>query len=96
MLLSHKLTINQLIALITNEAIKWLDNRADIESIWDGIDAVLAIGRAVVIIGTFENKAEVLRYESDLHFFSLAKEIKGYLTHMVVLGHVVHCLTPTF
>jgi hypothetical protein len=62
---SHKLAINRFIALITNEAIKWLDNHAEIESFWDGIDAVLAIRRAVVVIGAFENKTEALGHESD-------------------------------
>jgi hypothetical protein len=37
----HKLANAGLIALITNEAI-------EVGSFWDGIDAVLAIGRAVV------------------------------------------------
>jgi hypothetical protein len=87
----HKLAINSLIAPITNEAIKWLDNRAEVESFWYGIDAVLAIGRAVVVIGTFENEAEALRHESHLRCPSPTKEIKGYLSHTVVLGHVVHC-----
>jgi len=93
---SYKFAIHRLIALITNEAIKWLDNSPEVESLWDGIDAVLAIGGAVVVIGAFENKAEALGHESDLRCFSPAKEIKGYLTHTVVLGHVVHCLTPSF
>jgi hypothetical protein len=43
-----------------------LDNRAEVESFRDGIDAVLTIGRAVVVIGAFENKAEALGHESDL------------------------------
>jgi hypothetical protein len=42
----HKLDINGLIALITNEVVKWVDNRAEVESFWDGIDPVLAIGIA--------------------------------------------------
>jgi hypothetical protein len=92
----HKLAINGLIALIMNEAIKWLDNRAEVESFWDGIDKVLASGRAVVVVGAFENKAEALGHESDLRCFSPAKETKGYLSHTVVLGHVIHRLTPTF
>jgi hypothetical protein len=82
--------------LITNEVIKWLDNHAKVESFWDGIDAVLAIRRVVIVIGTSENKAEALRNESDLCCFSSAKEIKGYLTHMVIWEHVVHCLMPLF
>jgi hypothetical protein len=40
-------------ALITNDAINWLDNHTEVESFWAGIDAVLAIKRAMVVIGTF-------------------------------------------
>ena len=93
---SQKLAINGLVALITNEAVKGLNNRAKVEAFWDGIDAILALGRAVVVIRAFEDKAEALRNEADLRCFSPAKEVKGHLTHAVVLGHVVHCLTPTF
>ena len=44
----------------------------------------------------FEDEAEAFGNKSDLRCFSPAKEVKGYLTHAVILGHVVHCLTPTF
>ena len=44
MLSSHELAINGLIVLITNKAIRWLDNRAEVESFWDGIDAVWQSG----------------------------------------------------
>ena len=70
---SHRLAINRFIALITNEAIKWLDNRVEIESFWDRIDVVLAIGRAVVVICAFENKQ---RY-SSMNRNSLAKGDEG-------------------
>ena len=62
----HKLSINGLIALITNEAVKGLNNGAKVEAFWDGIDAILALGRAVIIIRAFEDKAEALGNESDL------------------------------
>lgn len=58
---SHKLDIHGPIAPITNEAIKWLDNHMEVESFWDGIDAVLTVGRAVVVIGAFENKSRGTR-----------------------------------
>jgi hypothetical protein len=62
----HKLSINGLIALITNEAVKGLNNCAKVEAFWDRIDAILALGRAVVVIRAFEDKAEALGNESDL------------------------------
>ena len=61
-----------------------------------GIDAILALGRAVVIIRTFEDEAEALGNESDLSGFSPAEKIEGNLTHAIILGHIVHCLTPPF
>ena len=33
----------------------------------DGNDAILALGRAVIVIRAFEDKAEALGNESDLH-----------------------------
>jgi len=93
---SHKLAINRLITLITNEAIKWLDNRAKIEAFWYGIDAILTLGGAIVVVRTFEDKAETLGNKSDLSGLSPAEKIKGNLTHAVILRHVVHCLAPAF
>jgi hypothetical protein len=93
---SHKLAVNRLVALITNEAVEGLNNRAEVEAFRDGIDAILALGRAVVVIRAFEDEAEAFGNKSDLGCFSPAKEVKGYLTHAVILGHIVHCLTPTF
>ena len=62
----HKLSINGLIALITNEAVKGLNNCTKVEAFWDGIDAILAIRRAVIVMRAFEDKAEARRNESDL------------------------------
>ena len=62
----HKLSINGLIALITNEAVKGLNNCTKVEAFWDGIDAILAIRRAVIVIRAFEDKAEARGNESDL------------------------------
>lgn len=69
--------------------------RADVEVSWDRIDAILALKREVVVIRAFGDKAEELGNESDLHWSPPANEINRYLMHTVVLGHVVHCLTPT-
>jgi hypothetical protein len=92
----YKLAVHSLIALITNEAIQWLNNRTQVEAFWHGVDTTLALGRAVVVVRTLEDKAETLGDESNLSRLSPAEKIKGYLTHAVILGHVVHCLTPAF
>ena len=63
----HKLSINGLIALITNEAVKGLNNCTKVEAFWDGIDAILALRRAIIVIRAFEDKAEARGNELDLH-----------------------------
>jgi hypothetical protein len=93
---SHKLAIDRLVTLITNEAVKGFDNRAKVEAFRHGIDAILALRGAVVVIRTFKDKAEALGDKSDLSSFSPTEKIKGNLTHAVILRHVVHCLTPAF
>jgi hypothetical protein len=49
-----------------------------------------------VVIHTFEDEAEVFGDKSDLSCLSPAKEIKGYLVHAVILGHVIYCLMLVF
>ena len=53
----HKLAVNRLIALIRNEAVEGLNNRAEIEAFQNGIDAILALGRAVVVIRAYRYEA---------------------------------------
>jgi hypothetical protein len=50
----------------------------------------------IVVIYTFEDEAEAFGNKSDLNCLSPAKEIKGYLVHVVILGHVIYHLTPVF
>ena len=92
----YKLAVHRLVTLITNETVERLDNGAKVEAFRHGIDAVLAFGRAVIVVRAFENEAETLGDESDLGSLSPAEEIEGYLSHTVVLGHVIHRLAPAF
>ena len=54
--LSHKLAVNRLVALITNEALEGLNNCAEVEAFRNGIDAILALRRAVVVIQAYRYK----------------------------------------
>ena len=54
---SHKLAVNRLVALIMNEAVEGLNNRAEVEAFRNGIDAILALGRAVVVIRAYTYEA---------------------------------------
>ena len=53
---SHKLAVNRPVALIMNEAVEGLNNRAEVEAFWNGIDAILALGRVVVVIQAYRYK----------------------------------------
>ena len=92
----HEFSVHRFITLITNEAVERLDNGAKVETFRHGIDAVLAFGRAVIVVRAFEDEAETLRDESNLGSLSPTEEIEGQLSHAVVLGHVVHRLAPAF
>ena len=63
---SHKLAVNRLVALITNEVVEGLNNRAEVEAFRNGINAILALRRAVVVIRAFEDEAEAFGNKSDL------------------------------
>ena len=54
---SHKLAVNRLVALITNEAVEALNNCAEVEAFRNRIDMILALGRAVVVIRAYRYKA---------------------------------------
>jgi hypothetical protein len=71
---SHKLAINGLIALITDEAVKGLNNRVEVKAF-----------RVVSHSGTNRTCAA-----------SPSKGDKGLSDASVILGHVIHCPTPTF
>ena len=82
---AYELAVHRFITLVANEAVKRLDDGPKVETFWHGINAVLAFGRAIIVVRAFENEAETLRNESDLGSLSPAKEIEGYLSHAVVL-----------
>ena len=77
-----------------NAPIQWLDDGAQIETFGHGLDAVLALGTPIVVVGALEDEAETFGHEPDLGGFAPAQQPKRDLSHAVVLGHVVHGLTP--
>ena len=53
---SQEFTVDDLVSLITQELVEWLDNSSEVQSFGDSVDSVLTFGRSVVIIGTLEDE----------------------------------------
>lgn len=75
LLLFDKDTIVDFVRLVTNEAVEGSNDRAEVETLWDGLCAVLALWGAVIVVCTLEDEAEALWDESDLGCFTPAEEI---------------------
>jgi hypothetical protein len=82
---SQEFTINDLVSLITQELVEWLDDGSEVQSFGDSIDSVLTFGRSVVIVGTLEDETQALWHESDLSSFTPTKEVKSHLSKSVIL-----------
>ena len=92
---SNIFAIELLITLIAKETIEGLDNGVEVQPFGDGVDAVLAFGRSVVVVGALEDEAHALRHESNIAGFTPAEKVESDLTETVVLAHVVHRIAPT-
>ena len=91
----HELSVNDLVSLVTNEAIERLDDRSQIEAFLDGVHPVLTLRRAVVIVCALEDEAQALGDEPHLRGLAPAEQPECDLAHTVVLAHVVHRLPPS-
>jgi hypothetical protein len=89
-----KLSIQDLVPLISKEAVQRPDDSAQVETFWYGVDAVLALGRAIEVISTLEDEAETLGTVSDLAGLAPTEKIECDLTETVVSRHVGHGLPP--
>lgn len=78
-LLAHKLAINDFVSLISHEPVKGLDDRLKIQALFDGFDPILTLRAPVIIIRAFEDKAQALRYESDVARLAPEEQIQGNL-----------------
>jgi len=94
-LLPNELSVNNFVTLVTHEAIQGLDDSLEINALGDGVDSVLALRTAVVIICAFENEAQTLWHEANIASFPPAQEVKGNLSKTIVLAHVIHSIPPT-
>jgi hypothetical protein len=93
---SHKLAIDDLIALITDETVQRFDHCAEVQTLRYWVNPVLALRRPIVVIGAFEDETQTLRHEPHLCSLAPAEQVQCDLSEPVVLAHVVHCLTPSF
>jgi hypothetical protein len=92
--LADELAIDDFVALVTHEPVEWLDDGLEIEAFLDGLDPVLALWTAVVVVCTLENEAQALWNESDVAGLAPEQEVEGNLPETVVLTHVVHGISP--
>ncbi len=91
---AQKLAVDDLVPLVAKEAVERLDDAAEVEALGHRLDAVLALGRAVVVVGALKNEAEALGDEADLCGLTPTKEVERDLAQAVVLRHVVHGGAP--
>jgi hypothetical protein len=92
---SHELPIHNFIALIPHEPVERLDDRLQINALGYSISAVLTLRTSVIVVGTFEDKAQTLGYEANIASFTPTQKIKSKLSEAVILTHIVHGTTPT-
>ena len=93
--LFHELAINDFEDLVTKECVQWLHHGMQVKALWNWIQSVLALWRAIVIVRTFEDETQTFRYKTDLTSFTPAHEVQGQLANAIVVTHAVHGITPT-
>ena len=87
-------TIHHFVPLVANEAVQRLDYRPQVQAFGNGLDSSLTLGGTVIVVCTLEDEAQALGHESDLRGFAPDEEVQSNLAQTIVLGHVVHCLSP--
>lgn len=94
LLLPHKLSVDNLVALVSNKVVQRLDDGTEVDAFGYRVDAVLALRTPVVIVRAFEDEAHALGHETDVASFSPTQQVKGDLSQTIVLAHVVHGIPP--
>ena len=87
-------TVDDLVALVSDEPVQGSDDRAEVEPFRDRLGAVLALGRPVVVVGALEDEAQALGHEPDLRRLAPTEEVQRELPDAVVRRHLEHGLLP--
>ena len=91
------LTIHDFVALVAAILVQRGDDITEISSLLNRLNALLALGRMEVVLGTLEDEAETFRHESNLVGLTPAEEEKRNLPNTLMLRHPVHlCLPAVF
>lgn len=91
---SYKFPINEFISLITDKSVKQLCDCLQIQALGDRLDMILTFRGLIVVIHALEDEAQTFGGELNLGGFTPAKKIEHYLSELIILAHVVHCLSP--
>lgn len=92
--LSHEFTVHDFIALVTHETVEGFNDCFEIETLLDRFDPALALWTTIVVVCTFEYKAEALWNKADVPSLAPTQEVECDLTKAVILAHVVHGVSP--
>jgi len=91
----NEFSINNLIALISHEAVYGLDDMRQVKTLWNWVCSVLTLGATIVVVGAFEDEAHALGHKTNITTLSPAQQVEGQLTETVIVAHVVHGIPPT-
>jgi hypothetical protein len=92
--LSNKLSVCNLVALISHELVERCDDGPQVDTLGDWFDSVLALWTSVKVICAFEDEAETFRDEANVASFTPAQEVECNLTNTVVVAHTIHGIAP--
>ena len=90
----HELAVDNLVSLITDEAIERLYDPSQVNAFLHGVYLVLTLWRPVVVVRALEDEAQALWYEAHLGRLAPEQKIERDLAHAIVLAHIVHRLAP--
>ena len=72
----YKFPLHHLVALIPDESVERLDDRPQVEALRYWLHPVLALRRAVVVVGALEDEAQALGHESHLCRFAPTEQVE--------------------
>jgi hypothetical protein len=95
LLFPDELAIKNFIALIAHEPVQRRNNGLQVNTFRDGLDSILALGAAIIVVRAFEDEAQALWHEAYVARFAPAEQVQRDLPKPVILAHVVHSIAPS-
>jgi hypothetical protein len=91
----NELPIDNLITLVSHEAVYGLDDMFQVQALRNWVGSVLTLGATVVVVCAFEDEAHALGHKTNITTLSPAHQEEGQLSETVIVAHVVHGVPPT-